>query len=157
MKEETLEHFDISYRNSSPQNENVPILRPSKHPSLFLHWNRFAEISITALAHQWILCHVNGCRQLFTSWDITWCSGVVCIIVMLYQLFGLSFWRHPFTAGGLLVSKWCNATFLQISIEMKQTILHFRWIECTFSAKFHFWVNCSFEGTLCNFCNSSSE
>ncbi len=33
---------------------------------------------------------------------------------MFYQLFGLSFWRHPFTAEDPLVSKWCNATFLQI-------------------------------------------
>jgi len=33
---------------------------------------------------------------------------------MFYQLFGLSFWRHPFTAEQALVSKWCNATFLQI-------------------------------------------
>ncbi len=31
-----------------------------------------------------------------------------------YQLFGLSFWRHPFTTEDPLVSKWCNATFLQI-------------------------------------------
>ncbi len=33
-----------------------------------------------------------------------------------YQLFGLSFWRHPFTADTVnhLVSKWCNAKFLQI-------------------------------------------
>ncbi len=36
------------------------------------------------------------------------------IFVMFYQLFGLSFWRHPFTAEDQLVSKWCNATFLQI-------------------------------------------
>ncbi len=35
--------------------------------------------------------------QLFVSQDG---SGVVhlCFIVMFYQLFGLSFWRHPFTA-----------------------------------------------------------
>ncbi len=31
-----------------------------------------------------------------------------------YQLFGLSFWRHPFTAEHPLVNQWCNATFLQI-------------------------------------------
>ncbi len=37
--------------------------------------------------------------------DYLWC---------FYQLFGLSFWRHPFTAEDPLVSKWCNATFLQI-------------------------------------------
>ncbi len=32
----------------------------------------------------------------------------------VYQLSGLSFWRHPFTAADPLLSKWCNATFLQI-------------------------------------------
>ncbi len=31
-----------------------------------------------------------------------------------YQMFGLSFWRHPFTAEHPLLSKWCKATFLQI-------------------------------------------
>ncbi len=31
-----------------------------------------------------------------------------------YKLFGLSFWRHPFAAEDPLVSKWYNATFLQI-------------------------------------------
>ncbi len=30
----------------------------------------------------------------------------------VYQLFGISFWRHPFTAEDPLVSKWCTATFL---------------------------------------------
>ncbi len=33
---------------------------------------------------------------------------------VFYQLFWLSFWRHPFTAEELFVNKWCNATFLQI-------------------------------------------
>ncbi len=38
-------------------------------------------------------------------------SGVdyLWVIVMFYQLFGLSFWRHPFTAEDPLVSKWCSA------------------------------------------------
>ncbi len=31
-----------------------------------------------------------------------------------YALFGLSFWWHPFTAEDPLVSKWCNAKFIQI-------------------------------------------
>ncbi len=30
-----------------------------------------------------------------------------------YQ-FGLSFWRHPFSAENPFVSKWCNTKFLQI-------------------------------------------
>ncbi len=43
------------------------------------------------------------------------------IIVMFCQLFGLSFWRHPFTAEDPLVSKWCEA----ISLKYKQThLLH---------------------------------
>ncbi len=33
--------------------------------------------------------------------------------VFFFQLFGLLFWRHPFTAEDPLVSKWCDATFLQ--------------------------------------------
>ncbi len=39
------------------------------------------------------------------SCGLLWC---------FYQLFGLSFWRHPFTADDPLVSRRCNATFLQI-------------------------------------------
>ncbi len=38
----------------------------------------------------------------------------LCIIVMFYQLFGLSFWWHPFTAEHPLVSKRFNAKFLQV-------------------------------------------
>ncbi len=56
--------------------------------------------------------------QFSTSHDVNWWTGVVWITCGLlwcfYQLFGLSFWRHPFTAEHPLVSKWCNATFLQI-------------------------------------------
>ncbi len=56
--------------------------------------------------------------QLFTSQGINWWTGVVWITCRLlrcfYQLFGLSFWRHPFTAEHPLLSKWCNATCLQI-------------------------------------------
>ncbi len=49
----------------------------------------------------------------FTRRSLMDCSHVdyLWIIGMFYQL---SFWRHPFTAEDPLVSKWCNATFLQI-------------------------------------------
>ncbi len=36
--------------------------------------------------------------QIFTSQNINRWTGVVWITVMFYQLFGLLFWRHPFTA-----------------------------------------------------------
>ncbi len=39
---------------------------------------------------------------------LEWCGLLWCF----YQLFALSFWRHPFTAEEPFVSKWCNATFL---------------------------------------------
>ncbi len=38
---------------------------------------------------------------------LEWCGLLWCF----YQLFGLLFWRHPFTAENPLASKWCNATF----------------------------------------------
>ncbi len=86
--------------------------------------------------------------QLFTSPDVNWWTGVVWITCGLlwcfYQLFGLSFWRHPFTAEDPLLSNWCNATFLQIwwrnkliSDSMSQ-----------FSENFHFWVNYSLKDVL---------
>ncbi len=40
---------------------------------------------------------------------LEWCGLLWCF----YQLFGLSFWRHPFTAEHPLVRKWWNVTFLQ--------------------------------------------
>ncbi len=68
--------------------------------------------------------------QLFTSQDINWWTGVVWITCGLlwcfYQLFGLSFWRHPFTAEDPLVSKWCHATFFQICSDEEKTNLHLR-------------------------------
>ncbi len=42
-----------------------------------------------------------------------------------YQLFGLSFWRHPFTAEDPLLSKWWISPHLM----KKQTHLHLGWTE----------------------------
>ncbi len=59
------------------------------------------------------LFHTN--RQFFSLQDVNWWTGVVWIsYCAFYQLFGLSFWRHPFTAEVPLVSKWCNAKFPKI-------------------------------------------
>ncbi len=56
--------------------------------------------------------------QLFISQDVNWWTEVVWITCRLswcfYQLFGPSFWRHPFTAEDQLVNKRCNAKFLQL-------------------------------------------
>ncbi len=58
--------------------------------------------------------------QVFISQDVrpNWWTGVMWIISVFlwcfYQLFGLSFWRHPLTVEDPLVSKWCDAKFLQM-------------------------------------------
>ncbi len=56
--------------------------------------------------------------QLLSSPDVNWWTGVVWITCGLlwcfYQLFGLSFWRHPFTAEDSLLRQWCSDTVLQI-------------------------------------------
>ncbi len=40
--------------------------------------------------------------MVWITYGLLWC---------FYQLFGLSFWRHPFTAEHPLLRQWCNATF----------------------------------------------
>ncbi len=56
--------------------------------------------------------------QPLASQYVNWWTGVVyttCgLLWCFYQLFGLSFWWHPFTAEDPLLSKWCNAIFLQV-------------------------------------------
>ncbi len=82
----------------------------------------------------------------FVSQDVNWWTGVVWIICGLrcfYQLFGLSFWRHPFTKEHPLVSRGCNATFLQIRWRNKLIYIFDGLRVCTCSAVFHFWVNYS--------------
>ncbi len=55
-----------------------------------------------ALHHLLTNAAVNGCRQNER------------ILSEYLSAVWLSLWRHPFTAVDPLVSKWCNATFLQI-------------------------------------------
>ncbi len=74
---------------------------------------------------------------LWITCGLLWC---------FYQLFGLSFWRHPFTAEDPLVSKWCNAKSLQICSD-EETNPSTSWMtwECV---KFHIWVKYSFNKYL---------
>ncbi len=70
---------------------------------------------------------------------LEWCGLLWCF----YQLFGLSFWRHPFTAEDPLVSNWCNATFLQIWWRNKLIYIFDGLRTSKFSAYVQFWVNYS--------------
>ncbi len=80
--------------------------------------------------------------QLLSSQDVNWWTGVVWITCGLlwcfYQLFGLSFWRHPFTAEHPLLSKWCNDTFLQIWWRNKLIYILDGLMVSTFTANVHF-------------------
>ncbi len=81
---------------------------------------------------------------LLSSPDVNWWTGVVWITCGLlwcfYQLFGLSFWRHP------LLRQWWNDTFLQIWWRF-DTFLQSRmaWGWGYIQQNFHFWVNSSFQ------------
>ncbi len=80
----------------------------------------------TDLEKQWMLCSewvpseweskqliMLDLFQLSSSKDINWWTGVD-YLWCFNQLFGLSFWRHPFTAEHSMLRQWCNASFLQI-------------------------------------------
>ncbi len=84
------------------------------------HWsNCYYELWIRVLAGSdclkltWWICflqtHIFWLHKTLTD-GLEWCGLLWCF----YQLFGLSFWRHLFTAEHPLLSKWCNVTFLQI-------------------------------------------
>ncbi len=86
-----------------------------------VHWNRFGEMK-----HSIPCSPMDPLTDFFllSSQDVNWWTGVVWItcglLWWLYQLFGLSFWRHPFTEEHHLPSKWSNDTFLQISKKKKK-------------------------------------
>ncbi len=70
---------------------------------------------------------------------LEWCGLLWCF----YQLFGLSFWRHPFTTDDPLLSKWCDATFLQIRWRNKLICKFNGMMVNTFSTSFPFSVKYS--------------
>ncbi len=69
--------------------------------------------------------------QLFTSQYINWWTGMWIAAQLLWyvhQLFGLSFWRHPFTAEDPLVSD-VMLNFSKSVLMKKQPHLHLGWPE----------------------------
>ncbi len=97
--------------------------------------------------------------------DVNWWTGVVWITCGLlwcfYQLFGLSFWRHPFTAEHPLLRQWCNATFLQIwwrnkliyiLDDLRVSKFSFFWMNYSFnkSALYSSWFHSSSLWCLCS-------
>ncbi len=101
----------------------------------------------------WILMRESNRGRTFSLEEaLLW---ITCgLLGCFYYLFGLSFWRHPFTAEDPLVSKWCNATFLQICSHeetnsstswMSWVWVNFQWIcICGWTIHFLFLSNYSF-------------
>ncbi len=132
---------------------NYEILLPYSLPDLpyFVQWIRhlnkkesMCKLTDKYSSPKFILCELNHqmtkwwmmifFKQFFMSQGINWWTGVVWITCGLLwffnQMFGLSFWRHPFTAEDPLVSKWCNAKLKKKTVLMKkQTHLHIGWTE----------------------------
>ncbi len=88
--------------------------------------------NVASLAHQ---LHILWSETLLK----TLTDGEVWITVMFYQLFGLSFWRHPFTAEHPLVSKWSKTIFLKIYLH-KETNLDGQRLS-KLAIHFLFWMN----------------
>ncbi len=92
------------------------------------------------LFHKNTVFRITRCQLM--DWIImVWIT--LWIIVMFSQLFGLSYWRHPFTAKDLFVSKWRNVKFLQICFWLKDKLLSILdgLRVNKLLANFHFWVN----------------
>ncbi len=60
------------------------------------------------LKTSWWICFLQTDKMLTDG--LKWCGLLWCF----YQLFGLSFWRHPFTTKDPLARKRWNDTFLQV-------------------------------------------
>ncbi len=73
---------------------------------------------------------------------LEWCGLLWCF----YQLFGLSFWRHPFTAEDTLISKWLQCKVLQIfsDEETNSSTSWMTWGWVHFQQMLFFCVNYSF-------------
>ncbi len=56
--------------------------------------------------------------KLKMSWFIYFINKQAVCHWCLYQPFELLFWRHPFPAVDPLVSKWCDAKFLQFKNDL---------------------------------------
>ncbi len=102
------------------------------------HWRKQYDWLRTCVLAEMDLILTN--MQLFTSQDNLW-TGVVWITCRLlwcfYQLFGFSFWRHPFT----VLHWWASDVMLNISkfvLLKKQKYFHKFYVNEEFFSRFSF-------------------
>ncbi len=80
--------------------------------------NPICVLSCPVLSCPVLSCPVLSCPVL--SCPVLSCLVLSCLVLSCPVLFGLSFWRHPFTAKNQFVSKQCNAKFLQICSDQEK-------------------------------------
>ncbi len=104
------------------------------------------RLSYAALSEPMKENHQHICLELFQLvFSCKWCAceSLWCF----YQLFALAFWWPPFTAEDPLVSKGCNAKFLQIFYD-EDIFLPDGQRVSKLSANSHFWMNYYFKGNF---------
>ncbi len=95
-------------------------IESNKRKQYYGLWTRIFDLKLKT---SWI-CDgfVSYKQQLLSSPDVNWWTGVVWITCGLlwcfYQLFGLSFWRHPFTAED---HWWASDAMLHFSKSNEET------------------------------------
>jgi len=81
----------------------------------FFHWKK-----------SWWICFMKTCifplYKMLTD-GLECCGLLLCFLSAVWT----PLWWHPFTSENQLVSKWCNATFLQIW--WRKTLLCLGWPE----------------------------
>ncbi len=110
---------------------NELILKGTVHPNITKHWKIWnTPHEFYGLFLWWFYVVLLSFFGLDSLLPLLLNATYVDYYDVLW-VFGLSFWRHPFTADNLLVSKWCNAKFLQIcsNEEQKKIILNLGWLE----------------------------
>ncbi len=124
---------------------------------VFLLEEAFLWIMDSQFSQKWWFKVKMAYMQIVTSEDVNWCTGVVWITCGLlwcfYQLFGLSFWWHPFTTEDSLVSEWCNAKLIRFWRRNKVIYILYGLRVTTYDINFTLTLNYIFESlwTVCFF------
>ncbi len=127
-------------QNSSKQICGWILMWETTGDGLF-HWRKhYYGLWTHSLVKNVLMGFISYKQQILSSQDVNWWTGVEWITCGLlwcfYQLFGLSFWRHPFTAEDPL-----NA----ISPNLKLIYIFYGLRVRKLSANLHFWKNHCFK------------
>ncbi len=110
---------------------NTSINKLSAKIKLISPEKKLARLNQERNMHRSSTLYSPNCYKQNSGWILIWEDYLWIIVMFFYQLFGLSSWRHPFTAE---VCKWCNTELLQICSN-EETNSSTSWVNWG-------WVNC---------------